>query len=57
MQSWGLNVLIAPHLYSKAHHFAGSDEERTADMQWALGPSQRRKPFGAREAVTVLLEL
>lgn len=36
MQSWGLNVLSAPHLFSKANHFAGSDEERTADMQWAL---------------------
>ena len=40
MQSWGLSVLTAPHLFSKAHHFAGSDEERTADMQWALDHSK-----------------
>ena len=48
MQSWGLNVLIAPHLFSKAHHFAGSDEERTADMQWAIDHPKAKAIWCAR---------
>lgn len=36
MQSWGLKVIMGQHVFTKYNHFAGSDQERTADMQWAL---------------------
>ncbi|WP_228853554.1 S66 peptidase family protein [Aegicerativicinus sediminis] len=36
MESWGLNVVLGKNLYKTDNHFAGTDEERAADMQWAL---------------------
>lgn len=36
IQSWGLKVIMGQHIFTKHNHFAGSDQERTADMQWAL---------------------
>lgn len=35
-QSWGLEVVPGKNLYGSFHQFAGSDEERRADMQEAL---------------------
>lgn len=36
LKSWGLHVVIGKHLYSKANHFAGTDDERCEDFQNAL---------------------
>jgi muramoyltetrapeptide carboxypeptidase len=36
IESWGLKVITAPNLYKEENQFAGSDEERAADLQWAL---------------------
>ena len=36
IKSWGLQVITAPNLYKQENQFAGSDEERAADLQWAL---------------------
>ena len=36
IQEWGLEVLLGEHLFSEDHQFAGTDEQRTADLQWAL---------------------
>ncbi|QMU66596.1 MAG: LD-carboxypeptidase [Flavobacteriaceae bacterium] len=35
-ESWGLQVVIGTHVFKQNHHFAGTDEERTADLQKAL---------------------
>jgi len=35
-RSWGLEVVEGEHLYASHHQFAGSDDERKADMQKAL---------------------
>jgi len=36
LKSWGLHFIIGKHLYSKANHFAGTDDERCEDFQNAL---------------------
>lgn len=36
LENWGLNVKIAPHSFNAHHRFAGTEEERVADMQNAL---------------------
>ncbi|MFM7216740.1 MAG: LD-carboxypeptidase, partial [Bacteroidota bacterium] len=36
LQSWGLQVQTGKHLYKDDRQFAGTDEERTADLQKAL---------------------
>ena len=33
---WGLNVVFGNHLETKSNHFAGTDAQRTSDLQWAL---------------------
>lgn len=33
LESWGLKVVCAPNLFKEHHQFAGSDEERFADLQ------------------------
>ncbi|MDD5150032.1 MAG: LD-carboxypeptidase [Flavobacterium sp.] len=35
-KSWGLEVILGKHVFSKHNHFAGTDEERLGDMQLAL---------------------
>jgi len=35
-ESWGLHVVYGTHLFGDHHHFSGTDEERTADVQEAL---------------------
>ncbi len=35
-KSWGLEVVLGKHVYSKHNHFAGTDQERLSDMQLAL---------------------
>ena len=36
LETWGLNVRIAPHCLGRYHYFSGSDEERLADFQDGL---------------------
>jgi muramoyltetrapeptide carboxypeptidase len=36
LNSWGLEVTFGNHLQTKAHHFAGTDIQRSSDLQWAL---------------------
>lgn len=35
-KSWGLEVILGEHVFSRHNHFAGTDEERTGDLQLAL---------------------
>lgn len=36
LRAWGLQVECGANLYKKYHQFAGNDEERAADLQWAI---------------------
>ena len=36
LEGWGLKVKVSEHVFSKANHFAGTDEERATDLQRAL---------------------
>ena len=36
LRSWDLNVIIGEHVFSKANHFAGTDDERCEDLQLAM---------------------
>lgn len=36
LESYGLSVLLGPHLFSAEHQFAGNTEQRSHDLQWAL---------------------
>lgn len=36
LRSWGLRVETGKHLYKQHHQFAGTDEERAEDLQWAI---------------------
>lgn len=36
LKSWGLNSVIGKHVFNKANHFAGTDDERCEDFQHAL---------------------
>lgn len=36
LKSWGLNAVIGKHVFSKANHFAGTDDERCVDFQKAM---------------------
>lgn len=36
LESWGLHAVVGPHVFSKANHFAGTDEERCEDFQNAM---------------------
>lgn len=35
-ESWGLNVILGKNVYNKHNHFAGTDQERLSDIQYAL---------------------
>jgi muramoyltetrapeptide carboxypeptidase len=36
LKGWGLKVETGPHLFSEHHQFGGTDEQRAADLQWAV---------------------
>ncbi|MCA6435506.1 MAG: LD-carboxypeptidase [Bacteroidetes bacterium] len=36
LKSWGLKVIEGKNLYKKYHQFAGTDKERSHDLQWAV---------------------
>lgn len=47
-ESWGLHVVIGQNIYNNNNHFAGSDEERTADFQDALDNKTVKAIWAAR---------
>ncbi len=36
LKSWGLHSVVGAHVFSKANHFAGTDDERCEDLQKAM---------------------
>jgi muramoyltetrapeptide carboxypeptidase len=36
LKSWGLHASVGKHVFSKANHFAGTDEQRCEDLQNAM---------------------
>lgn len=48
IESWGLQVYLGEHLFDQHHVFAGSDENRLADLQQALDDPEIRAIFCAR---------
>jgi len=36
LKSWGLHVEHGPNIFKTHHQFAGTDEERANDLQWAI---------------------
>ncbi len=44
----GLEVILGAHLFSDSNQFAGTDEERMADLQWAMDHPQIKAIFCAR---------
>jgi muramoyltetrapeptide carboxypeptidase len=36
IEKWGLKAITAPNLFNTENQFAGSDEERASDLQWAI---------------------
>lgn len=48
LQSWGLIPLIGKHTTSQCGFFAGTDQERLQDLQWALDEEDVRAIFCTR---------
>ena len=36
LKKWGLKVVLGKNIFKKHHQFAGTDKERTQDLQWAV---------------------
>lgn len=48
LEDWGLNVLIGKNVFNQAGHFAGTDEERTLDLQNAINDPSISAIWSAR---------
>lgn len=48
LRSWGLEVVCGSHLFSSHGIFAGTDDERAADLQWAIDDPSIRAVIFAR---------
>jgi len=48
LKSWGLNVVIGEHVFSRDNHFAGTDQERCEDFQKALDNPNIKAIWSAR---------
>ncbi|NNK88069.1 MAG: LD-carboxypeptidase [Flavobacteriaceae bacterium] len=48
LQSWGLEVKLGRHIFEKAGHFAGTDEQRIEDLQWAIDDPSIKAIWAAR---------
>jgi len=48
LKSWNLNVVVGENVFSQNGHFAGTDEERTADFQKALDNPNIKAIWAAR---------
>jgi len=47
-KSWGLDVQLGKNLFAESNQFAGTDEERLHDLQWAFDTNEIRAVFCAR---------
>lgn len=48
LNSWGLEVVFGENLFQEYHQFSGTDEERAADLQWALDSDEIKAVLCAR---------
>ncbi|NNC49576.1 MAG: LD-carboxypeptidase [Flaviramulus sp.] len=48
LKNWGLNPVVGKHVFSKANHFAGTDNDRCEDFQNALDDPSIRAIWCAR---------
>ena len=48
LRAWGLKPIVGTNAYEKHGYFAGTDEQRLADMQWALNDEEIRAIFCTR---------
>lgn len=48
LKSWGLNVTIGKHVFEQAGHFAGTDSQRTEDLQNAINDPKIKAIWSAR---------
>lgn len=48
IKSWGLNVVLGENLYRAHHQFAGTDQQRASDLQWALNNPEIKAVIFAR---------
>jgi len=48
LKSWGLHSVVGKHVFSQAHHFAGTDDERCEDFQQALDDPKIKAIWCAR---------
>ncbi len=48
LQSYGLSVLLGKHLFEMCDQYAGTDEQRAEDLQWALDDEKIKAVFFAR---------
>ena len=48
LRDWGLEPVTGANLYAVENQFAGSDEQRAADLQWAINQPEIRAIFIAR---------
>ncbi|WP_103191669.1 S66 peptidase family protein [Formosa algae] len=47
-KSWGLQTVVGPNVFNQNGHFAGTDDERAADFQWALDDPKIKAIWCAR---------
>ncbi len=48
LQGWGLKPVLGKHLFASAHQFAGTDEQRAADLQNAINNPEIKAILCAR---------
>ena len=48
LKSWGLHAVVGKHVFKKADHFAGTDDERCEDFQAALDDPKIKAIWSAR---------
>lgn len=48
IESWGLEVVSGSHLYTIDRQFAGTDEQRASDLQWAIDNNEIKAALFAR---------
>lgn len=48
IEKWGLKAITAPNLFNTENQFAGSDEERASDLQWAINNNNVKAVLCAR---------
>jgi muramoyltetrapeptide carboxypeptidase len=48
LRSWGLKAVVGKHVFKDANHFAGTDDERCEDLQYAMDDPSIRAIWCAR---------